>query len=134
MDRLINKIILHCADTRTDQNFNASDIDRWHKQRGWSEIGYHYVILLDGTIENGRDLDKIGAHCRGENKNSIGISFMGGRNPDGSKWGSPTKPQIKAYLELELVLSKKYPGITTHGHYEFGNKSCPNFEICKLYD
>lgn len=132
--RKINKIIIHCADTRVDQDFTAADIDKWHKQRGWNGIGYHYVILLDGTIQKGRSEERAGAHCKGHNLNSIGVCFMGGKNEDGSKWEKPLEAQIKSYLELEAELSNKYQGIEIKGHYELSSKSCPNFEICKLYD
>lgn len=132
--RKINKIIIHCADTRVDQDFTAADIDKWHKQRGWNGIGYHYVILLDGTIQKGRPEERAGAHCKGHNLNSIGVCFMGGKNEDGSKWEKPLNAQIQAYLQLEAELSNKYQGIEIKGHYELSSKSCPNFEICKLYD
>lgn len=132
--RFIDKIIIHCADTRVDQNFTSKDIDRWHKERGWSEIGYHYVILLDGTIEKGRDVNKAGAHCKGYNKTSIGVCFMGGKNADNSKWEKPTKCQVECFKNLDIELSMKYPNISVHGHYEYSSKSCPNFDICKLYE
>ena len=64
-------------------NFNANDIDRWHKQKGWKGIGYHYVILLDGTVEQGRELEAVGAHCSGHNAHSVGICYIGGISKDG---------------------------------------------------
>lgn len=71
-------IIIHCSATRAGQDFTATDIDRWHRQRGFRSIGYHFVIRLDGTIEPGRDVALDGAHCTGWNHRSIGICYIGG--------------------------------------------------------
>ena len=76
--RNVNEIIIHCSATPEGRNFKASDIDHWHRQRGFKKIGYHYVIDLDGTIEVGRDEDEIGAHCVGHNRESLGICYIGG--------------------------------------------------------
>ena len=74
--RDINKIIVHCSATKEGQEFFADDIRRWHKARGFSDIGYHFVINLDGVIEYGRDLKLTGAHCKGHNEASIGICYI----------------------------------------------------------
>ena len=58
-------IIIHCSATRAGQDFTATDIDRWHRQRGFRSIGYHFVIRLDGTIEPGRDVALDGADWTG---------------------------------------------------------------------
>ena len=65
--RKITEIIVHCSATPEDQNFTVEDIDRWHKQKGWQGIGYHYVIYLDGSVHKGRNEEVIGAHCLGHN-------------------------------------------------------------------
>ena len=75
--RDINKIILHCSATQEGQEFDVNDIKQWHLQRGFTDVGYHYVILLDGTIQDGRDIRTIGAHCKGQNYGSIGICYIG---------------------------------------------------------
>ena len=132
--RKIDKVIIHCADTKTNQNFDVSDIDRWHKNKGWTEIGYHYYIKLDGTIQTGRKLKRVGAHCAGHNSSSVGVCLEGGKNPDGTKWDMCTSKQEYAVEKLLLTLGKDYPNITLHGHYEFSKtKSCPNFDINKFY-
>lgn len=69
-------IIIHCSATRAGQDFTAADIDRWHRQRGFRSIGYHFVVRLDGTIEPGRDVALDGAHCTGWNHRSIGICYI----------------------------------------------------------
>jgi N-acetylmuramoyl-L-alanine amidase len=62
--RPINKIILHCTATPEDRETSVEDIRRWHKNQGWSDIGYHYVVLLDGSIRKGRPVENIGAHTK----------------------------------------------------------------------
>lgn len=90
--RKIDKIIVHCADTPDGKDFTIKDIDRWHKERGWQCCGYHHVIRLDGTIENGRPLAQIGAHCKGYNENSIGICLIGRREFTPGSAGLAEKP------------------------------------------
>ena len=93
--RYINEIIIHCAETKTNQSFSIDTVRKWHiEERGWSDIGYHFYIQLDGTVWNGRPLEKSGAHCKNRNRSTIGICFEGGLNPDGSKWDGPTQEQI----------------------------------------
>ena len=76
--RKINKIIIHCSATREGRNYDVAEIRRWHLKRGWSDIGYHYLIHLDGKIEEGRPIERMGAHTTGQNRNSIGICYVGG--------------------------------------------------------
>lgn len=138
--RFIDKIILHCADTRTNQNFDISYIDRWHKRRGFKRVyggkvyhvGYHYYIRLDGTIENGRPIECVGSHCKGQNSNSIGICFEGGKDDNGHMWDKPLDAQIEAYSKLRAKLFNKLGHLDVFGHYEFSEKPCPNFDICIL--
>ena len=76
--RKINKIIVHCTATQESKDVSVDEVRRWHLKRGWKGIGYHYVVLLDGTIEYGRSVYEPGAHVKGMNKNSIGICYIGG--------------------------------------------------------
>ena len=72
--REITTIIVH----HSASDFGTvDDIDRWHKEQGWDCIGYHFVIYQDGSVHNGRDISKIGAHAKGRNKDSIGICLIG---------------------------------------------------------
>jgi len=132
LTRKIDKIIIHCSDTKTSQSFDVTDIDLWHRKQGWDSIGYHYYIKLDGTLQIGRSLNKMGAHCIGQNANSIGICFEGGKNPDGSKWDEPTNAQLLTYDGLYGYLDLLIPNITVHAHNEFSDKSCPNFSISDI--
>jgi N-acetylmuramoyl-L-alanine amidase len=131
--RKINKIILHCSATKEGRQFTAKDIDQWHKQIGWKCIGYHYVILLDGTVQPGRPESEIGAHTVGQNSNSIGICYIGGLDADGKAKDTRTDQQKEALHNLVSDLLKKYQGSTVHGHNEFANKACPCFNVKKEF-
>jgi len=133
--RKIDTIFIHCSDTRTDQNFGVKDFRKWHmEERGWSDVGYHYVIRLNGTIEEGRPLHRIGAHAgKRHNSGSIGICFEGGLTPAGEKWDEPLKAQLIALGKLLQMIQPVYGILRIRGHYEVSTKSCPNFNIKHLY-
>ena len=131
--RKITEIIVHCSATPEGQNFTAEDIDRWHKQKGWQGIGYHYVIYLDGSIHKGRDESVIGAHCSGQNANSIGICYIGGVDKNNNPKDTRTKAQRQALIELLKSLKAKYPKATIYGHRDFANKACPCFDAAEEY-
>lgn len=128
--RKITKIIVHCSATPEGRDYTVADIDRWHKQRGWKGIGYHFVIYRDGSVHPGRKIEEIGAHCVGQNANSIGICYIGGLAADGKTPKDTRTPAQKAALRsLINELKAKFPGITVHGHREFANKACPCFDV-----
>tara|TARA_R100000951_G_scaffold81959_1_gene69642 strand:- start:789 stop:1202 length:414 start_codon:yes stop_codon:yes gene_type:complete len=133
--RNINKLIIHCSATREcDDSVNASVIDRWHKARGWKGCGYHFIVLIDGTIETGRMINEVGAHVRGMNKSSIGICYIGGLDRDAKTSKDTRTPQQKESLLLLIkTLNKIYPEATLHGHNEFSNKACPSFDVQSQY-
>lgn len=132
--RKINEIILHCSDSKFG---DAALIDAWHKERGWSGIGYHYVILngrpkgsksyerdLDGAVQEGRPISKSGAHVRGRNSNSIGVCLIGVRDF--------TLNQLDAVLNLINELQEKFKldKSAVKGHCEYdSHKTCPNFRV-----
>ena len=125
-------LIIHCSATEAGQYFDASDIDSWHKARGFKGIGYHYVILLDGTVEVGRKENEIGAHCLGKNDYSIGICYIGGL-VNKKATDTRTPEQLKSMIELIKRLMDKYAGIELHGHNEFANKACPCFDVMEWW-
>ena len=107
-----------------------ADIDRWHRQRGFNKIGYHYVIYRDGSIHPGRPVEEIGAHCRGHNANSIGVCYIGGLDADTFEpCDTRTPQQRQALRELISHLQQQYPEATVHGHNEFADKACPCFRV-----
>lgn len=128
--RNINEIIIHCAATPEGKPFTVADIDRWHRQRGWKGIGYHFVIYLDGSVYKGRPIELVGAHCLGHNANSIGICYIGGCTADGKRPKDTRTPAQKASLvRLVSELRRQYPKATVHGHCEFADKACPAFDV-----
>lgn len=131
--RYINEIILHCSDTKEGISFNVNDIRRWHKAQGWKDVGYHYVICLDGTVEQGRALEEIGSHTKGHNAHSIGICYIGGLDKNGKPKDTRTTQQKAALYELLNKLCERFPDALIHGHKEFANKACPCFDVQKEF-
>ena len=132
--RKIDKIIIHCSATVEGVNVSTSTIKRWHVQgRGWSDIGYHYIIPLDGEIEYGRELARSGAHCKGENENSIGICYIGGLSDKKRAKDTRTEAQKEALVNILKTLTHIYPKATIHSHFEYANKACPCFNAGEEY-
>lgn len=134
--RRIDKIILHCSATPEGKAYTVADIKKWHTLpvskggRGWSDIGYHYIILLNGEIALGRDVDLAGAHTQNHNANSIGVCYIGGVASDGKTPKDTRTPEQKqAFKVLLEKLHTLYPNATIHGHYEFAKKACPSFNV-----
>lgn len=108
----IQAIIIHCSATREGQDIRASDIDKWHRERGFAMIGYNYVIDLDGRVEKGRPLTMTGAHCKGWNDRSIGICYIGGLDGNGNPKDTRTLLQKMSLHNLVFKLMDEYPSIT----------------------
>lgn len=142
--RTIKEIIIHCSATPEGEDYTVDQIRQWHttpkpEGRGWSDIGYHYVIYRDGSIHSGRAESISGAHTTGHNSKSIGICYIGGcpaRSVKGWKYKSKdtrTPQQKLALVKLLKELKKKYPGAKIYGHRDFANKPCPSFDAKKEY-
>ena len=132
--RKITEIIVHCADTPEGRDDKAADIKRWHtKERGWSDIGYHYVVDIDGTIEPGRDPEKAGAHCTNHNAKSIGVCYVGGADENMQPKDTRTDAQKTSLLLLLKFLRAKYPDAKIYGHCDFAQKACPCFDAKTEY-
>ena len=132
----VKYLIVLCAYTPEKMDIGASDIDRWHREKGWMMIGYHKVIKRDGTVEDGRPLSKSGAHVRGMNRTSIGICLIGGmnRSKDGPEINY-TDEQMKSLRSLLDDLKEDYPIAKVRGHTDFDKgKTCPNFDAGKWYE
>lgn len=130
------EIIVHCTATVEGKNYTVEDVRRMHVQgRGWSDIGYHYLIYLDGTIHKGRPTTKVGAHCLGHNATSIGVCYVGGLDKNLKPKDTRTFEQKIALRALLQQLKKDYkmPDHCVHGHREFANKACPCFDARKEY-
>tara|TARA_R100001086_G_scaffold195725_1_gene112498 strand:+ start:493 stop:903 length:411 start_codon:yes stop_codon:yes gene_type:complete len=133
--REINKIIVHCSATREGENFEVAEIRKWHLARGFNDIGYHFYIDLYGEIHKGRDISKIGAHCKGHNRNSIGICYCGGVEADG-KTPKDTRYdcQKESLIAVLRTLKAMYPNAVIHSHNDFANKACPSFDATNEYE
>jgi N-acetylmuramoyl-L-alanine amidase len=132
--RTINEIIVHCSATPEGKDYTVDDITRWHKQRGFTTIGYHYVVYRDGSIHEGRDVKYSGAHCTGHNANSIGVVYIGGVSKDGkTAKDTRTKAQKRALLQVMRTLRAAYPSARIYGHRDFAKKDCPSFDAREEY-
>lgn len=133
--RNIKYIVIHCSATKEGCLFTAVDIDKWHKAKGWAEIGYNYVIDLDGKIELGRDVDKVPAQVEGYNSNAIGICYIGGLDENMKPKDTRTAQQKQSLLKLLKELKALYPNAVIQGHRDFPgvNKACPCFDAKKEY-
>ena len=133
-----DSLIIHCSATRAGQNLTAKDIDRIHRARGFNQIGYNYVIRIDGTVEKGRSLAVDGAHC-----NTKGFSYIGGLDANGKSADTRTIAQRAALRELVAKLCKEYEIIEVLGHRDTSPdldgsgevepkeyiKACPCFDV-----
>ena len=137
--RKIDTLIVHCTATRSDwwegrpAEDKVNEVRRWHTQeRGWSDIGYHFLIDRDGTVVDGRPIERSGAHAKGFNKTSVGIALFGGHggSQDDKFDENFTPQQDRALRRLIAQLRMEYPAITTiMGHNEVSPKMCPCFEV-----
>ena len=132
--RTIKELIVHCSATPEGKDYSVNTIRQWHLQRGFSDVGYHYVIYRDGSIHTGRDESIIGAHCTGHNANSIGVCYIGGCASDGkTPKDTRTTEQKQSLVKLLKELKTKYPQASIHGHRDFSSKACPSFDATKEY-
>lgn len=132
--RTIKELIVHCSATPEGKDYSVDTIRQWHLQRGFSDIGYHYIIYRDGSIHIGRDESIIGAHCTGHNTNSIGVCYIGGCASDGkTPKDTRTTEQKQSLVKLLRELKTKYPQASIHGHRDFSSKACPSFDATKEY-
>lgn len=131
--RKINLIVVHCTATPAGRNVSAADVDRWHRQRGFRSIGYHFLVRLDGYIEAGRPLDEIGAHALGHNADSIGVAYAGGLDSAGRPADTRTPAQKQALQKLLQSLRKQFPNARIVGHNTLAAKACPCFNAEEEY-
>lgn len=132
--RNLTEIIVHSTATPKGMNATASDINRWHKAKGYNCIGYHFVILRNGQIERGRPIEIVGAHCKGNNTNTIGVAYVGGLNENKQSADTRTGAQKIALNILLGDLVKQYPTIKKiSGHRDYCNTACPSFDAKTEY-
>ena len=133
--RKINKIIIHCTATPEGRDVTKKDLYTWHvKERGWSDIGYHFFIDLAGELHECRPIERTGAHTKGHNWDSIGIAYAGGMNADNTK-SKDTRNELQreALVDLLCQLHDTYGGVV-YGHRDFSSKDCPSFDAKTEYE
>ncbi len=131
--RTIKEIIVHCTATKEGRETTVEEVTQWHKANGWDTIGYHYMVYIDGSIHEGRDVDKKGAHCYGHNSRSIGVCYVGGLDEYGKSKDTRTEEQKTALVELLTKLRALYPKAKIYGHRDFAAKDCPCFDAKTEY-
>lgn len=135
-ERTINKLIIHCSASPNGRHYDIEDIDNWHKERRFKRssnaikkhrddlesVGYHYVITVDGDIQQGRSIKERGAHVRGQNTDSIGVCMIGEGQYSAEQW--------KALKLVAMGILHEYPNIEIYGHRHFTDKkTCPCFSV-----
>ena len=143
-NRKIDKIIIHCSASKEGVPLTVEQIDKMHRARGFACIGYHFVIYLDGSIHEGRDISKVGAHTTGYNTGSIGICYVGGLDKNGKIKDTRNYHQDNALYQLVKILLEMYPSIKeVKGHRDYSPdtngdgviskyewiKGCPCFDV-----
>ena len=152
--REITHIVVHCTATREGQPKTVDQIRSEHRQQGWSDIGYHYLVTLEGKTFIGRDVDIVGSHVKGHNQNTIGVAYVGGlENKPGVAIGqlkakdTRTPAQKAELLSLLMDLRRLYPFAKIRGHRDFSPdlnhngiiepceyiKECPSFDAKEEY-
>jgi N-acetylmuramoyl-L-alanine amidase len=140
-------IVTHCTATPRDMDIGVSEIDGWHKDRGWDGCGYHKVIRRCGAIEDGRDIGAIGAHAYGYNRVSIGIALVGGVDDVGNATNNFTSPQLVSWKGLVEEFQLTYPDAKLVGHRDLSpdidgdgvidkwewKKACPSFDAAEMF-
>lgn len=131
--RNVTDLVWHYTATFDDDDIGAKEIDAMHKARGWSGIGYHFVIRLDGTVELGRPVEQIGAHVKNQNTGKIGAVTVGGlRRATGGLVGvdTRTKAQIASQIALTRDLLARFPTIrNVRGHRDYMATQCPAYDV-----
>lgn len=128
--REIKEIYIHCTATQAKSDIDIDWLRRLHtKERGWRDVGYHYLIKRSGEVQKGRDDAVVGAHVSGHNSKSIGIALAGGVDADLQPENNFTNEQFTALVSLLKELIKLYPGVVIRGHNEVSSKACPSFDV-----
>lgn len=125
-DRPVDRVFIHC--TASDKDTTVEEIRAWHTARNFDDIGYHFLIRRDGTVDAGRALDTTPAAQKGNNAGTIAICLNG--------LSIFTIEQIQSLVGLCMAIDTAYDHeITFHGHNEVANKACPVFnhrEVLRL--
>ena len=122
-------IVIHSTMTPPSRTTTLKTVDEWHRKEGWLEVGYHFFIQTDGTLEFGRHPETVGAHCKGHNHDSMSICMVGGKDASGNAVDNFSKEQKETLKSIVSSLTKAYPGATVVGHNELEETDCPSFNV-----
>ena len=127
----ITLIIIHCSATPEGRSLSFEECRRDHiMHRHFRDIGYHFYITRDGTVHDGRPIEKVGAHCEGHNSHSIGICYEGGLDANGKPADTRTEAQRKALKSLVERMHRLFPKALIVGHHDLNpRKACPCFKV-----
>ena len=112
-----NGFVLHHAAAKTA---SVETVHKWHLDKGWAGIGYHFYVRKDGSVYRGRPENWVGAHTDGHNSTKIGICVEG--NFETEKMPAAQK---KAIVELLAYLRDKYGDQKVYGHRDLDSTACP---------
>ena len=122
-NRFIDRVFLHCSASDNPSHDNVATMRRWHLERGWREVGYHFFIRKDGTLEAGRDIEETPAAQRNHNTGTIAICLHGLDKP------KFTDAQFATLRGLSMEINDALDGqVSFHGHREVAAKACPVFD------
>lgn len=130
-------IVVHCSATRPSMDVGVREIRQWHLAQGWLDVGYHFIIKRDGTVEDGRPVDVVGSGVKNYNHNSVHICLVGG-SPENDPAGFEanfTEAQMDALIETLGKCSAYYSRAKIVGHHTLdASKACPSFDVDKWLD
>ena len=124
-----SQIFVHCSATKAAMDIGVREIRQWHKEQGWLDVGYHFIIRRDGTVEAGRDQDAVGSHVKGYNSTSVGVCLVGGIDAKGQPEANFTPQQLSALKGLLHELKGTYPKAVIMAHHDVAPKACPSFDL-----
>lgn len=126
---LTTAIFVHCSATPPTMDIGVETIRHWHLAQGWLDVGYHFIIKRDGTVEEGRPQGVVGSHVQGWNKVSVGICLIGGVDAKQKYEANFTPAQMSKLTELIAHLKVQYPKAEIKAHHDVAAKACPSFDL-----
>lgn len=134
INRPINELIVHYTATPLGKDYSVDTIREWHRRdKGFSDIGYHYLIHPDGRVDVGRDIAQVGAHCTRHNFDTIGIAYIGGLDEERNGADTRTEAQKVALRAVLTTLKSVWPDSKVAGHNNYVATGCPGFDARKEY-
>lgn len=127
-------IFVHCSATKPTMDIGVREIRQWHKEQGWLDVGYHFVIRRDGTVEEGRNIDAVGSHVKDYNHNSVGICLVGGVDSSNKFAANFTPIQMERLRSLLVTLQGQYKGAKIRAHHSVAAKACPSFDVKRWWE